>query len=87
MTVPSCLHTFALSPLQFQRKVVVIIVKCESERRKARGEVLPGNITLVQYSTVQYSTGEVLPGNITIALIKIVGDGGAPGHWARGHHT
>ena len=44
--------------------------------------MLPGNITLAQYSTVQYgtvqySTGEVSPGNTTLALIKIVGDGGA----------
>ena len=55
----SAAFTPLLSPrsLQFQRKVVVMIVKCEAERRKERGEVLPGNITLVQYSTVQYRRG------------------------------
>ena len=57
VTASSCLHTFALSSLSaVPEKSCRIIVKCEAERRKERNEVLPGNITLVQYSTVQYST-------------------------------
>ena len=57
MIVSAAFTPFLSSPsLQFQRKVVVIIVKCEAERRKDRGEVFLGNITLVQYSKVQYST-------------------------------
>ena len=58
VTASSCLHTFALSLFSaVPEKSCRIIVKCEAERRKERGEVLPGNITLEQYSTVQCRRG------------------------------